>query len=324
MYNIDLQTPLLELSNYLLEKSWIVADEELLRLEKPGEGNMNVVVRVITNQRSFILKQARPFVQKYPTVPAPLERIESEYRFYKAISQNGPLGFVPRILAYDKSDYLLMLKDLGSCNDLSSLYKKNSVDSSDIDTLVGFLKKIHSTPPPNDYPLNKGLRELNHQHLFILPFLENNGFNLDQVQVGLEMLSTPIKKNKSLDKVILELGKLYLSDNGKVLLHGDYYPGSWIRNTENLYVIDPEFSFVGFAEYDLGVMAGHLMLVTLQKEIPDKLSLLYGDDIDQKLVRQVAGMEIIRRLLGLAQLPLLKSLDEKEALLDNAQEMLLE
>lgn len=324
MYNIDLQTPLLELSNYLLEKSWIVADEELLRLEKPGEGNMNVVVRVITNQRSFILKQARPFVQKYPTVQAPLERIESEYRFYKAISQNGPLGFVPRILAYDKRDYLLMLTDLGSCNDLSSLYKKNSVDSSDIDTLVGFLKKIHSTPPPNDYPLNKGLRELNHQHLFILPFLENNGFNLDQVQVGLEMLSIPIKKNKSLDKVILELGKLYLSDNGKVLLHGDYYPGSWIRNNDNLYVIDPEFSFVGFAEYDLGVMAGHLMLVTLQKEIPDKLSLLYGDDIDQKLVRQVAGMEIIRRLLGLAQLPLLKSLDEKEALLDNAQEMLLE
>lgn len=324
MYNIDLQTPLLELSNYLLEKSWIVADEELLRLEKPGEGNMNVVVRVITNQRSFILKQARPFVQKYPTVPAPLERIESEYRFYKAISQNGPLGFVPRILAYNKRDYLLMLTDLGSCNDLSSLYKKNSVDSSDIDTLVGFLKKIHSTPPPNDYPLNKGLRELNHQHLFILPFIENNGFNLDQVQVGLEMLSIPIKKNKSLDKVILELGKLYLSDNGKVLLHGDYYPGSWIRNNDNLYVIDPEFSFVGFAEYDLGVMAGHLMLVTLQKEIPDKLSLLYGDDIDQKLVRQVAGMEIIRRLLGLAQLPLLKSLDEKEALLDNAQEMLLE
>ena len=41
--------------------------------------------------------------------------------------------------------------------------------------------------------------------------------------------------------------------NGDTLLHGDYYPGSWMRVRERLYIIDPEFSFAGPKEFDLGI-----------------------------------------------------------------------
>lgn len=48
------------------------ADEVVEGVEREGEGNMNCVVRVMTSRRSFILKQSRPWVEKYPGFAAPL------------------------------------------------------------------------------------------------------------------------------------------------------------------------------------------------------------------------------------------------------------
>jgi len=62
-------------TTYLKAQSWLNQEEVLLSLEKPGEGNMNFVLRAITNQRSFILKQARPWVEKFPQIDAPIERV---------------------------------------------------------------------------------------------------------------------------------------------------------------------------------------------------------------------------------------------------------
>ena len=60
---------------YLNEQNWLNLNEKVAALEKPGEGNMNFVLRVTTNQRSFILKQARPWVEKFPQIDAPVERL---------------------------------------------------------------------------------------------------------------------------------------------------------------------------------------------------------------------------------------------------------
>ena len=46
----------------------------------------------------------------------------------------------------------------------------------------------------------------------------------------------------------------------------------------------------------------------------------YKNPIDFQLVDKFEGMEIIRRLIGLAQLPLALNLDEKKELLDYAYE----
>ena len=45
--------------------------------------------------------------------------------------------------------------------------------------------------------------------------------------------------------------------------------------------------------------------------------------VDIKLIQQVAGIEIIRRLIGIAQLPLNRTLQEKETLLKMAKKMIL-
>ncbi len=44
-----------KLADYLVQRDWLEKGEQIESVEKPGEGNMNFVLRVITNQRSFII-----------------------------------------------------------------------------------------------------------------------------------------------------------------------------------------------------------------------------------------------------------------------------
>ncbi|WP_088339634.1 phosphotransferase [Robiginitalea sediminis] len=317
MTSFTLDTEPGKLETYLQQKAWLRPGERLLRISKPGEGNMNVVLRLHTDSRSLILKQSRPYVQKYPQIPAPLDRIGVEYQFYKAVFGSGVSKHMPEILGYAAEDHLMLLEDLGESEDLTTLYTRRTVSEDTLTTLVSVMESIHSTGAVKGFPENLQLRQLNHQHIFVLPYAEDNGFPLDQIQPGLEALAKPIKTDRILKGRITALGEKYLS-RGATLLHGDYYPGSWLESEGKVYVIDPEFSFLGFPEFDLGVMAAHMYMATSRAEMLPALWDRYSLPLDRGLVQQVAGTEILRRLIGLAQLPLERSLDEKSALLEQA------
>lgn len=301
---------------------WLEAGETIHTVSKAGEGNMNVVLRLGTDRRSLILKQSRPYVQKYPQIPAPLERIHTEERFYWAVAGSGIEAHLPRVLGFDPDQHLMLLEDLGQAEDMTFLYQARQVAPETLDTLVEVLGRIHATPVPAGFPDNLELRRLNHQHIFVLPFLADNGFNLDQIQPGLEALAAPFKAEAPLKAAVNALGERYLA-TGPVLLHGDYYPGSWLQASGTVYVIDPEFCFAGFAEFDLGVMAAHLLMATGDAEIVNRVLERYPGQANRELAVQVAGTEIVRRLIGLAQLPLERSLDEKAYLLRLARNFLL-
>ncbi len=322
MVFFDIHSQINELQDYLTNKSWLLPEEQIDTITKPGDGNMNVVLRVQTNQRSFILKQSRPFVQKYQEIEAPLDRIAVEHQFYTTIQNDAIAQHLPAILNYSSEDYLMMLQDLGHCEDMTYTYDQRSISNTAIEILVKVLAAIHQTKAPIGFPTNLALRKLNHQHIFVLPFLEDNGFQLDDIQKGLQQLSLPYKKDSVLAGKVTEVGNNYLS-NGSVLLHGDYYPGSWMTERDQLYVIDPEFSFMGFAEFDLGVMIAHAVMASMNKSPIDLVFEKYPLTIDQTLTKQVAGIEIMRRLIGLAQLPLKRTLEEKHYLLRLAHKMIL-
>jgi 5-methylthioribose kinase len=307
---------------YLLAKGWLKENEHIAKINKAGEGNMNVVLRVTTNLRSLILKQSRPYVQKYQNIPAPLDRIKVEKAFYEAVQNGAIKQCFPIILGFDAASYLLALEDIGNCEDMSFIYDQRSISDWHLIKLISIIKNIHATVPPSDFPENMEMRQLNHQHIFILPFLEDNGFSLDDVQTGLQKLSQPFKKDQKLKVEITKMGDTYLSQ-GNRLLHGDYYPGSWMTKDESLYVIDPEFGFVGFAAFDIGVLAAHVIMATHDISYLEKIERLYGNNIDTTLTKKIAGIEIMRRLIGLAQLPLFRTLDEKKQLLLMSKNMIL-
>ena len=203
---------------------------------------------------------------------------------------------------------------------MSYLYSSKTINEDHFNSLIYILKSIHQTKVKS-FPSNSSLKKLNHQHIFILPF-KNNNFPLDDIQSGLKKLSTYITNDSSISDVVNQIGDMYLKV-GKTLLHGDYYPGSWMEKDESVYVIDPEFSHLGFKEFDLGVMAAHLTMITESEDYLNKIIKAYSGNIDKSIFYKVSGIEIIRRIIGLAQLPLDVSLNDKEKLLNIAKKMIL-
>lgn len=307
---------------YLRQQGWLLAKEKVKILEKPGAGNMNFVLRVITSwNRSFILKQARPWVEKFPQFAAPVERVAVEATFFQLLQELPVMqNFSPTFLDYDANSFILATEDLGQGADYGFLYERvKKLSDAEGEDLIQYLSVLHALPAPVNFPVNKAMRLLNQEHIFNFPFLEDNGFNLDEVQVGLQEAAMPYKKDKALKEEIANCGAIYLQE-GNHLLHGDFYPGSWLKVGEGLKVIDPEFGFVGPAEFDLGVLLAHLMMAQQEEVLIESIFAKYQQpaNFNKTLLVRFAGIEILRRLIGIAQLPLSLSLVEKKALLEKA------
>lgn len=293
--------------------------ETIYSISVPGESNMNLVLRIQTNQGSYILKQAKPYVRKYPQIPAPISRIEIEYQFLKKLSGSPFLtSLSPKVLLYDAHNHIMLLEDLGEVKDFLSLYGgQRQLKSEEILHLAVYLMNLHQLNVQS-FPNTKKMRLLNHEHIFYFPFLEENGFDLDSVQPGLQEASLPYKTDSVLKQRIQALGNRYLAD-GKVLMHGDFYPGSWLQVHSDIKIIDPEFGGLGDAEFDLGVFLAHLDLSEQAKEVKAQVQKHYSLPVDWTLVQHYRGVEILRRLIGIAQLPVSLSLDTKRSLLERAR-----
>jgi len=316
------------LPGLLRNRGWIAPDETVTGFEKPGEGNMNFVIRVKTTRRSFVLKQARPWVEKYPQVAAPANRVATEARFYELVAEYPALrANLPGLVGYDAENLLLALDDLGPNADFTNLYLRSTPpDLPALRALAWFLSTLHS---PNfgwpDFPSNQALKRVNHEHIFEFPYRNDAGFDLDSVQPGLQALANPYRHDGALKTRIRTLGEVYLG-SGPTLLHGDFYPGSWLQTAAGPKVIDPEFAYFGRAEYDLGVMLAHLRMARIgEAGIAEILSHYQAPPgFDPALAAQFSGAEVLRRLLGLAQLPTDLGLEEKAELLATARRMVLE
>ncbi len=328
-FKIELNDPK-GIIGYLNRLSFLHEGEVLKMVEIAGEGNMNTVLRVRTNHRSFVLKQSLPWVRKYPEVGAPEERIGFENRFYQIVRDNETLKkFTPEVYFFDDDNLVLCLEDLGSSSDFTSIYKKDvDLSKSDMADIARVVSELHFSFRTDDglTPIqNKSLRLLNYQHLFELPLQENNGFDLDSIVSGLQSGSEKFRSDKRLRSEALSLGELYLHGKGMRLLHGDYYPGSWLKTEQGFRMIDPEFCFTGLPEFELGVAVAHLKMAQQSDTLIKDLFVYYHFDskFDGGLFSKFAGMEVIRRLIGLAQLPLELTLKERLDLLDQAYEWVL-
>jgi len=319
------------LEDYLLHQGWINDDARIQSLEKAGEGNMNKVLRVqLDNRSSFIIKQSRPWVEKFPEIPAPAHRANIEGAYFKETGKNETIAsYSPNLLHADPDSHILMIEDLGEGSDLVYLYEKGrDMDEEILLALMDYISALHQNFNQHEcdfYIENRGMRKLNAEHIFRFPFVEDNGLDLDEITPGLADLGAQYRNDEELMEQIAFLQYRYLQ-NGETLLQGDFYPGSFLKTSEGVKVIDPEFCFFGDAEFDLGVFYAHMLMAQQPQEIIEGIMEHYKKPptFSDLLYEQYAGVEILRRLLGLAQLPLSLGLKEKEALLKKAYSMLLE
>jgi 5-methylthioribose kinase len=315
--------------NYLRDAGWIASTETVASIDRAGDGNMNLVLRVALEERSFILKQSRPWCEKYPHIPAPERRILVEAAFYRAVSGIPAVAaMMPRLMAVDEANRVVQLEDLGDGAGFTSLYDDGGSGLALLPELCRWLFALHSAEFPasvRERLANMDMRRLNHEYLYVLPLLTGNGLELDRITPGLQAAANRLKANKTYVRRIAELGDLYLR-NGPRLLHGDYFPGSWLRHSTGVRIIDPEFCFFGPPEYDVGVFIGHLILARRPPVFARAVFEHYTPSFafDRPLAWQYAGMEIMRRLIGVAQLPMSAPIAVKRQLLRLSEELVLE
>ena len=310
----------LVLQDYLRKHKLITDNETIQKIEVPGAGNMNLALRVITDRQSLIVKQAGPFVQKYRNIPAPIERAQMEAEFYERVRDiAGVAEFMPNHLFLDSENYLQVIEDLGGSSDFTYAYEEGRhLDRESVNALVAFLRTLHSKTRGSESLENRKMRILNHEHIFILPYLKNGSIDLEAIHPGLSLVAeATIFKSPAIAEAAQGLGDIYLRTNNHALLHGDFFPGSWLDTKNGIRIIDPEFCFTGAPEYDLGVFAAHLILCGWELgEVYEALD-IYGK-IDRRLVMGFMATEILRRLFGVAQLPITYSLEKKHELADKA------
>lgn len=321
------------LTDYLRHSGWIAQERTITAISRAGEGNMNLVLRIALDDGSrFILKQARPWAEKFPSVEAPAQRADIEAEYYRRTAASAPIAsHSPPLLQADARSHILMLEDLGEGSDLAGLYRPGAVlEAESLAALMDYLLTLHCSfrQPDCGFVIdNRAMRALNAAHIFRIPFAANvleMGLDLDAITPGLAALATACREDSALQSRIGMLEARYLGTGGDTLLHGDFFPGSVLRTAAGIRVIDPEFCFFGDAEFDVGVLLAHLTLASqpqalIAQGLGRYIEAMAGTGtFSEPLCWQYAGIEILRRLLGFAQLPLTLNLEAKRALVQTA------
>ncbi|MBW2231072.1 MAG: phosphotransferase [Deltaproteobacteria bacterium] len=318
------------LESVLGELGWLKPGERVRSAECAGEGNMNLTLRVITSERSFVLKQARPWVEKYPEIAAPWERSCVEQAFYARVAEFPAVADrMPHIFGQSESARIIVMEDFVDARDLTSLYKGDHLDDEELHILASYLRALHvatedSPTPPLE---NREMRALNHEHIYVVPLDSENGLELDGYEPGLEDAARRLQADEEFRAAVASTGERYLAD-ARHLVHGDYFPGSWLRTAGGIRIIDPEFAFFGDPELDVACATAHLALAGRPRADAERLIDVYASGtgapvLDAARLARYAAIEVVRRLIGVAQLPIAATRGERAALLARARDAML-
>jgi len=317
------------LEGYLRSRGFLAPEGVVRSAAKAGDGNMNCTLRVAGSFGRVIVKQSRPWVEKYPQFAAPWDRALREADFYQRVAHlPGVAGAMPRLLGCDPGARLLVLEDLGEWGDYLDLHQGATLQKAELEAMARFLSALHQVARREGEPsplANREMRRLNHAHMFVIPLSRDNGLDLDAITPGLSAAAGELQSDAAFVRETARLGReVYLAD-GRHLVHGDFFPGSLLRTPEGPKVIDPEFCHFGRPELDVATFLAHLHLGGQNSEVIEgwRPACQEQAGFDDSLMIQLAGVEIMRRLIGYAQLPLRHGLEAKRRLLELARKMVL-
>jgi len=228
-----------------------------------------------------------------------------EIDFYRRIADLPEIAHaMPQLLGTDPAGCVLLFEDLGPAGDCTNCYHGQPFAPDEIASLAHYLAALHQVTGDPHWA-NREMRALNHQHIYVLPLEPNESFNLDAYEHGLTAAARALQDDDSYCTAVATTGQRYLAD-GPRLVHGDFFPGSWLRTERGLRIIDTEFSFFGDEEFDLGVAIAHFALAA--QPIATAEEFLNGYErlrsFDVPWVARYAACEVMRRLIGVAQLPI--------------------
>jgi 5-methylthioribose kinase len=303
--------------------------EEEITLELAGEGNINWVRRVLISpqDRSLILKQARPALERFPEYQVTTERIVFESRYY-AIARASDLDhLLPSVLDFDERERVLILEDLGPAERLDEALARG-YDAQDTARVLGqFLGRVHAAtqdkPGLPERFANDAMRRLHGDHIFFLPFRENT-FPLSPRLRG---SAEEVWRDADLVACADAAYARYLSAKS-ALVHADVQAGNVLLTATGPKLLDAEIAHMGDPAFDLGTLLAHLCVNALASCRSSKgpvraawsayVGAAGSTGLRFEEAARYAGIELLRRTIGAARIRAVEQDEAGSAVLEAA------
>ncbi|MFZ3589568.1 S-methyl-5-thioribose kinase [Bacillus sp. DJP31] len=259
-------------------------DGEVLTCYEIGDGNLNLVFRVVdhVNSKGIIIKQALPYAKVVgESWPLTLQRNKIECQALKIFSKHVP-GLVPDVLYNDEVLAITIMEDLSHLE----IARKGLINRNDYPLLSQHIgtylaKTLFYTSDFALEPLQKKLLakefvnpelcKITEDLVFTDPFFNHETNNFES---ALKDDAENLWNDLSLKLEVAKLKKKFLT-SGESLLHGDLHTGSIFVSQTETKVIDPEFAFYGPIGFDIGQFTANLLLNALSLPEQDRDSLYH-------------------------------------------------
>jgi 5-methylthioribose kinase len=241
-----------------LAAAGLIDPREPLAVEPLGDGNINWVRRFRTRAGSRVVKQARQTLERFPEYRASTERIVFEARYYETVAPFDGEGICPQILHFDPAERVLVLGDLGSVERLDAARARRAAGRAAAAALGRFLGRVHAgtrSPELATRFANDGMRRLHGEHVFRLPFRQNQ-FPLSP---ALRARARELEADRRLVARIDAAYARYLEPRG-ALVHGDVQAANVLLAPDGPKLLDAEIAHVGDPAFDVGQLVAHLLL----------------------------------------------------------------
>lgn len=282
-----------------------------------GDGNINWVrrARLGGDGTSLIVKQARPALERFPEYQVTTERAVFEARYYETVRPFDAAGLCPRLLDFDEDERVLVLEDLGDVPRLDAALERDDGAGAAAGRALGaFLGAVHantcSQPSLVERFENDEMRRLHGDHIFALPFREND-FPLSP---ALRSRAEALWRDGEAVGLADDAYRTYLTPAG-ALVHADVQGGNVLLQPERPRLVDAEIAHVGSAAFDVGILLAHLAAPAAARGCADRarpaLAATWEAYVGGREGRHApdfaeaarfAGIELIRRTLGAARI----------------------
>jgi len=344
----DVFTPA-DVARYAATRRELRAWGPVVEVSEIGAGNINNVFRVRCERGSFVVKQSMPYVRIDTSWALSAARIHHEAEAYRQWARFAP-DAVPALYVHDRERFLVCVEDLADHAVWRGELNAGRAHPEAVGILGRLLARVafhtgalrlggHAGAQLRASVPDEDMHALMDNLVFCEPFLEHerNSFPAGAADAVGRLRDDP--------RVLAAVGRMrrrYVT-GGDALIHGDLHTGSVMVADGSAKAIDCEFSAYGPVAWDVGQLAGNLLIALararvlerdaaalapmperLWEQFADELARLWTHRADRGLTRSFladwldelsadarsfAACEIVRRVIGIGHVADLEELD---------------
>ena len=285
-------------------------------VEAAGDGNINWVRRVRAGDTSFIVKQAGPALEKFPEYAVSPERLLHEERYFETAARFDTENVIPMVHFVDPEHHVMVLEDVGAAERLDTAWERGADTTEGLCRIAGFLARVHRgtashtewLAPFPEPEHDDGVLRLHFDHIFRLPF-DGTAFPLSPT---VRAVADAVAADAKLRGAIAATEAA--SHRPDALIHGDVQPTNILLAPRGAVLLDAETAHAGAPSFDLGILFAHVVIDCIAHgrvaDAPERIDPVWQAYLDGAeplcafdAVSKVAGVEMLRRTLGAAQVP---------------------